>query len=162
MSFLSLKHYRALLVLTFPVLLGIGPCSSGPVWLERLPGGVLTGEFVSAPVDDWTFVQDAGLCQLEARPSFPHSVTLNCFASNGELYIGCMACEGKMWSTYVSSDPNARVKIGGKIYAVTMHRLTDQEEIRVPWLSRWQKLRGNSDAPAVPPGYWLFHVTSRS
>ena len=162
MKTLSAKRFRALLVLALPVLLGIGPCSAGPGWLERMPGGVLNGEVVTAPVADWSFAQEAGLCQLEVRPSFPHSVTLNCFALNGQLYIGCMACEGKMWSTYVGSDPSARVRISGKVYAVTLNRISHPDEMWVPWLSRWQKLRGNSDAPEIPAGYWLYHVTSRT
>ncbi len=156
-----LKWLRALIVLALPVLLGIGPCTGGPRWLERIPGGVLDGEVVTEQITDWSFVSEAGLCALETRPAYPHSVMLNCFNDGPRLYIGCMSCEGKAWSTYVASDPTARIRVGERIYAVNMQRITQADAMQGPWISRWQKTRGNSDAPPIPAGYWLYHLTSR-
>lgn len=152
---------RSLIVLSLPVLLGIGPCTGGPRWLERIPGGVLAGETVPGRIDDFSFVRDAGLCKLEVRPAFPHSIVLNCFDDAGTLYIGCMQCEGKVWSAYVADDPRARIRIGDKLYAVTMHRTTDEAEMQSAWISRWEKTRGNRDAPPRPDHWWLYRLSSR-
>ena len=105
-----------LVLLVLPILLGFGSCSSGPRFLERIPGGVLDGEVVGSVVEDWGFVADAGLCDLETRPNFPHSIKLNCFNDGPKLYIGCMNCDGKLWSSYVASDPRGRIRIKTKIY----------------------------------------------
>lgn len=152
---------RTLVVVSLPVLLGIGPCTGGPRWLERIPGGALTGNVVAGPVDDFSFVAEAGLCALETRPTFPHSITVNCFTDGPELYVGCMGCEDKVWSTYIANDARARIKVGDDIYAVTMNRLTDETAMQGPWVNRWRKTRGNDDVPPIPDGYWLYHLTTR-
>lgn len=158
---MSNKKWRAVLVLALPVLLGIGPCSSGPAFMERIPGGVLTGAVVGGEINDWSFVEAVGLCQLETRPGFPHSLTVNCFNDGPDLYVGCMSCAGKTWSAYVSNDPRARIKIGDKVYPVTMNRIMTREEMQAPWLNRWRKTRGDENAPPIPDSYWLFRLTSR-
>ena len=66
------NNLSMLVLLVLPILLGFGSCSSGPRFLERIPGGVLDGEVVASVVEDWGFVADAGLCDLETRPNFPH------------------------------------------------------------------------------------------
>ncbi|XOV88985.1 MAG: hypothetical protein ACFHX7_03640 [Pseudomonadota bacterium] len=156
-----LKWGRAIIVMALPVLLGIGPCTGGPRWLERIPGGVLNGEVVTEPVTDWSFVSEAGLCALETRPDFPHSIIVNCFNDGPDLYVGCMSCDGKAWSTYVMNNPVGRIRVGDRIHAVNLRRVTDADAMQGPWVSRWEKTRGNTDAPPIPSGYWLFQLTSR-
>jgi len=161
MSRRGFSKWRAMVVLTLPIIMGVGPCSSGPYILGRIPGGVLTGEVVAEPVDDWSFVAGAGACQVETRPEFPHSVTVGCFNDGKDLFVGCMRCEGKTWSSNVAKDSRARIKIGDKVYSVTMTRVVDRAGMQGPWLNRWRKMRGNDDAPPIPDGYWLYHLTSR-
>lgn len=156
-----MKWFRAILAVILPVLMGVGPCSSGPYILGSIPGGVLNGEVVTSKVDDWSFVEKTRVCQLETRPEFPYSVTIQCFNDGNDLYVGCMRCEGKRWSKNVNNDPRARIRIAGKVYPVTLHRVTDKSAMQGPWLSRWRKMRGNDNAPPVPAGYWLYHLTSR-
>ncbi len=156
-----MNRLRVVLIMILPVLLGVGPCTGGPRMIAAVPGGVLTGQVATRPVTDFSFVADAGLCALETRPDFPHSVTVNCFNDGPDLYVGCMGCEDKVWSTYVANDSSARIRIADTVYAVTMNRITDPEEMAGPWLSRWQKARGNTDAPRIPEGYWLYRLTSR-
>lgn len=156
----NMRRWRAIVFLALPVLLGIGPCSIDPR-LARVPGGVLSGEVVGGRITDWSFVAEAGLCQVEVRPEFPHSVTVNCFNDGKDLYVGCMSCEGKTWSSYVSSDPRARIKIGEEIYPVHMDRVMDKRAMWAPWVSRWKKTRGTDDVPEIPDSYWLYHLTSR-
>ena len=150
-----------LIILILPILFGFGSCSSGPRFLERIPGGVLDGEAVGEEIANWDFVADAGLCDLETRVSFPHSVKLNCFNDGAKLYIGCMHCEGKLWSGYLSNDPRGRIRVEGKVYPVSLRRLEAGVEMDSAWRSRIAKLRPGQTVPAIPVGYWMYHLKSR-
>ena len=119
------------------LLMGIGP-------FDRLPGARLVGGLVDGPIASWRFVEKAGQCQLETRPQYPHSVTVNCWHLDGQLYIGCMNCQGKVWSHYVAQTKLARVKIASLVYPVTLERITDPEEVG-----------------KAPEHYWLYRVSSR-
>jgi hypothetical protein len=156
MEILSNKRWRVIVALLVPMLVGFGPCTSGPRWLQGIPAGVLDGTVVSENVKNWSFVADAGLCALETRPGYPHSITVYCFNEGPSLYVGCMACEGKIWSTYVANDKRARIKITDKIYPVTMNRIENPAALEALWKQR----RRDSKRP-VPDGYWLFELTSR-
>lgn len=150
-----------LIFLVLPILFGFGSCSSGPRFLERIPGGVLDGVIVSEEIDNWEFVADAGLCDLETRVNFPHSVKLNCFNDGPKLYIGCMSCEGKLWSGYLKNDPRGRIRVEGKVYPVNLRRLEAGAEMDSAWRSRLAKLRPGQPVPAIPDGYWMYHLNSR-
>jgi hypothetical protein len=141
------------LALTLPLIVGIGPCA-------RMPGGVLNGAVVSDPIQDWSTMK-LGLCAVESRLAFPHSVHVACWHDGPNLYVGCMRCKGKMWSSYVSDDPRGRIKIGGKIYPVTFNRIAGKDQMRRPWEARWAMFGRTAPAPPVPDGYWLWHLTSR-
>ncbi|MBT3426630.1 MAG: hypothetical protein HOL98_14155 [Gammaproteobacteria bacterium] len=148
------KRFILLLLPLLPLLWGVGP------W-DRLPGGILNGRSVSSPVNDWSFVSEAGYCEVETRPEYPHSVTVNCWHVEGQLYIGCMNCDGKVWSGYLSRGDIARVRIGERIFPVSMQRVIDDEEIARAWLARWEKMGRAEPAPQWPEHYWLYQVNSR-
>jgi hypothetical protein len=158
MYLLGNKRWRVIVVLLIPMLVGFGPCTSGPGWLQRVPGGVLNGEVVSEQVKDWSFIAEAGLCALETRPDFPHSITVYCFNDGPKLLVGCMGCAGKVWSDYVLNDNRARIKASDKVYPVTMRRIEDQAELDALWA---QRQSGRDTARPFPEGYWLFELTSR-
>ena len=65
---------------------------------EAMPGGGLGGEVASEPVNDWTFVNDVPLCQVEVDIGIPWSINLNCMSAGGDLYVSCSRCAGKTWS----------------------------------------------------------------
>ena len=138
------------------LLMGIGP-------LDRLPGARLVGPVVGGPIDidSWRFVEKAGQCQLETRPQYPHSITVNCWHLDGQLYIGCMRCQGKVWSRYVVETRLARVKIASQVYRVTLERTTDPQEMTLSWAARWDQLGRARPVGSVPEHYWLYRVTSR-
>ena len=136
------------------LLMGLGP-------LDRLPGARLVGPVVDGSVDSWRFVEKAGQCQLETRPQYPHSVTVNCWHLDGQLYIGCMRCQGKVWSRYVVETKLARVKIASQVYRVTLERTTDPQEMTFSWAARWDQLGRARPVGSVPEDYWLYRVTSR-
>ena len=136
------------------LLMGMGP-------LDRLPGARLVGPVVDGSVDSWRFVEKAGQCQLETRPQYPHSVTVNCWHLDGQLYIGCMRCQGKVWSRYAVETKLARVKIASQVYRVTLERTTDPQEMTLSWAARWDQLGRARPVGSVPEHYWLYRVTSR-
>ena len=142
------------LVVVATLLMGMGP-------LDRLPGARLVGPVVDGSVDSWRFVEKAGQCQLETRPQYPHSVTVNCWHLDGQLYIGCMRCQGKVWSRYAVETKLARVKIASQVYRVTLERTTDSQEMTLSWAARWDQLGRARPVGSVPEHYWLYRVTSR-
>lgn len=80
-----------------------------------IPGGELSGEVVTEPVDDWSFV-DSAFVDLETRPEDPYSVELNYFVVDGKLYID--PAEGREWFDHLRENPLVRVRFDGKIYPV--------------------------------------------
>ncbi len=80
-----------------------------------IPGGELSGEVVSEPVTDWSFVTDRFI-DLETRPDDPYSVELNYFVRNGLLYID--PAEGRKWLEHIRADPRVRARFGDRIYSL--------------------------------------------
>ena len=140
-------------LLMVPFLTGLGP------W-ERTRG-VSFGLVHTEQVVTQSFVSDAKRCAVETRPQFPHSVTVNCWSLEGQLYIGCMNCEGKTWSTILLEEPNVRVRVLDTIYPVVFSRVKDQEEMLAAWRARWTAMRRPEPVPEVPGHYYLFRLSSR-
>jgi hypothetical protein len=80
-----------------------------------IPGGELSGELVTGPVEDWSFVDDRFI-DLETRPDDPYSVQLNYIVRDGQLFID--PAEGRSWLEYIREDPRVRARFGGKIYSL--------------------------------------------
>jgi hypothetical protein len=102
-------------VLVFAFLLGLALVlgCGGPVLV--FPGGELSGEVVTEPVDDWSFVTDR-FVDLEVRPDDPYSVELNYIVRDGKLYID--PAEDRTWYQYLKEDARCRVRFGDEIYPV--------------------------------------------
>ena len=98
-------------VLVGLVLLSFG--CGGPFLV--FPGGELSGEVVTTPVGDWSFVRDS-FVDLETRPGDPYSVELNYIVKDGKLYID--PAEGRRWLDHIRADPRVRVRFGEKVYAL--------------------------------------------
>ena len=94
-------------------LLAIVVGCGGPVLV--FPGGALSGDVVSEPIDDWSFVSDSFI-DVEFRPDDPYSVELNYIVRDGKLYID--PAEGRNWFEYLKADPRLRVRFGDKVYPV--------------------------------------------
>jgi hypothetical protein len=92
------------------IFLGLLGCG-GPFF--AIPGSALSGEVVTEPVEDWSFV-DSMFIDLEVRPDDPYSVELNYFVREGKLYID--PPDGRKWFEYLRADPLVRVRFDGKIY----------------------------------------------
>ncbi|MCR9095177.1 MAG: hypothetical protein NXI30_13235 [bacterium] len=109
--------------LSFVLVAFVAGCG-GPFFM--LPGGELSGEVAEAPVDDWSFVDDA-FVDIEFRPDDPYSVELNYFVRNGQLYID--PAEGRTWLEYLREDPRVRVRFGDTIYERTAVLVEDEAEL---------------------------------
>jgi len=125
-----------------------------------VPGGWLRGEVITEPVRDWSPANSAKLCQLQVSAGLPHSVNLNCMAAGGELFLSCASCAGKHWSTAALADPNARIRIDGKVYPVRLGRVTDPAVLDRAWRARASKLGLPVDTPRAD-GWWSFRAESR-
>jgi hypothetical protein len=128
---------------------------------DRLPGGPLKGELVSAPISDWSFANDAPLCQIQVAAIIPWSVNLNCMSAGGQLYLSCARCEGKFWSSAALDNASGYIGISGKVYPVSMVRVLDAEILDIAWRSRAQKVGRGQGVPRADH-WWSFSLTSRS
>ena len=128
------------------------PCS-------RIPGTTLSGNLKTVFVDDWRFVNEVELCQIQVSAAIPWSVNLNCMSSeNGSLYFSCSNCAGKIWSTATLSNPTAKLRVNGAIYPIHLSRVSDARELDLAWQARSKKLIGLGRALAINPrsrpGHW--------
>ena len=126
---------------------------------ERVPGLWLTGTEVAEPQEDWSFVNDVGLCELEVRSWRAHSITLNCMSSQGDLFVSCSRCEGKYWSGVALENPAGVLRIGRRLYPVSLARITDPNELDRAWQARAAKLK--RDDVDRPDHWWTFQLASR-
>ena len=106
------------------------------------PGLWLKGEVVTAPVTDWTFVENVphpgrsiNTVLIETRTPYfiPHSVRTMATVRNGELFIRSHQDRmdvqfpyDKSWTSNVARDPRVRIKIGDKLYDATMVLVADR------------------------------------
>ena len=129
---------------------------------ERTPGGWLLGEEVDEPVTDWTFANGVPLCQVQvSRGLLPHSINLNCMAtSDGRLYLSCASCRGKVWSTAVLENPEARLRVGEHVYPIRLTRVQNPAVLDEAWQARARKTGRGLDVPRQE-GWWSFRVESR-
>ncbi len=110
------------------------------------PGLWLKGEVVREPVTNWDWVREVNdpvrgnsiMLETRTRYGIPHSVTIGLTPRGDKLYIrgteqGSRLDKGfpysKAWWTNVIRDPRVRMKIGGKIYEMTVVLVTDRAEV---------------------------------
>ena len=110
------------------------------------PGLWLTGEVVHQPVTNWDWVSKVNdpirknTIMLETRTWYgiPHSVTINIIGRGDKLYVQGSERDfrlkkafpySKAWWTSIERDPRVRMKIGGKIYEMTVVLIADRAEV---------------------------------
>ncbi len=118
------------------------------------PGLWLTGEVVREAVTNWDWVNQfsdpfgENATELETRTWYgiPHSVTVLLVPRGDKLYLMSSAQTfrlnkvfpyGKAWWRNVERDPRVRLKIGEKIYEMTVVLIQDRAEVT--------RLRGGRD-----------------
>ena len=153
----------------FIIFSSICPCT-------LTPGGLLFGERVETPVDDWntTTANQENLCQLQIWAGVrPHSINLNCMATpEGELFLSYSVCDRKYWAARVGSDEQAVLRLGDLVYPVLLNREIDPETMNRAFRARVAKLQTTDIETMVTPRpplgqerfdhWWTFRVTSRT
>ena len=130
----------------------------------RRAGLWLTGELVTTPVTDWSFVNQVPNLKIQTNTWYgiPHSVTINCVSYKGQLYLdsfyraGLTYPHGRSWNENVARDPHVRIKIGNRLYDRTLSLVSDPAEaaaVNEAKMKKYPELK-------LPPGgtVVLFHV----
>ena len=126
---------------------------------EVVPGGPLTGDRAPAAVQDWSFVNDVDLCQLQVDRGMPWSINLNCMAGSSDLFVSCSQCAGKGWSQAVLDKPDGFIRVRETVYPVTIKQVVEPAELDRAWRARAQKL-GLDTATTRPAHWWSFQLAS--
>ncbi len=156
----------ALVVLRFTGLNPIGDVP-GP---HNYPGLWLSGQVVTTPVTDWSFVTQYRTDKVQTRTRFliPHSVTTGFIVYNGQLYLtsffraGMPFPQGKMWVSDVMRDPHVRLKFGDKLYDCVLSPVTDPAERAAVLGARAKQFpQPSASNPIGGPVMHLFHAVSQ-
>ena len=137
-------------------LTSFGLVACGPV-----PGGTLSGTPTRAP-EDWSTLLDEGhgFCEIESRPSEPHSIQLDCFLYQDQIYVQShrWALESwwpvESWASIWVQAPMVRLRIGRQIFELRAVHISDPAE-RLGVL----KFRGYDP---IPNGIAAFRFEPRS
>lgn len=141
---------RAALAALIGVLTACGP----------VPGGILEGTLATSP-SNWSDVLggDRTFCEVESRPSDPHSIQLDCFVHEGRLYVQSHRWAlapwwpTQSWAAIWIEQPEVLVRIGTKLFELRAVEVTDAPE-RNPILES----RGYDP---VPDGIAVFRFDDR-
>jgi hypothetical protein len=125
-----------------------------------VPGGSLRGEVAAVPAD-WSAVLEDGkeFCEIESRPEDPHSIQVECFLHEGDLFAQSHRWAlaswwpGESWAEIWIAHPEVEVRMDGRLYALRAVRVADPG-LREPIL----RLRGYDP---VPDGIVLFRFEPR-
>ncbi len=99
---------------------------------EQRPGTRLSGELVTDPNPDWSFMQERQKIHVQTNTWYliPHSVTTVSFVADNKLYVPCGWCAQKRWPKNVAADPNVTLKIGDKLYQRVAVKIPEESERR--------------------------------
>jgi hypothetical protein len=126
-----------------------------------IAGGRLSGEVVSEPVADWSFVDNHETIKVETRPGDPYSVTTWVFHHGGNLYVPCGDPESRTWVANVQADPRVRLKIGERIYERSAVRVTDPAEFEAAAQPLLRKYDLDPPEEGEETEAWLFRMEPR-
>ena len=143
-------------ITTFALVASIAAAlACGPV-----PGGVLSGKDAQFPADWSPYLEDGrAFCEIESRPSDPHSIQLDCFLFEGELHVQSHRWALSTWWPVESwaaiwiQQPLVRLRIGQQIFDVRAELVSTPVE-RIPVLEH----RGYDP---VPDGIAVFRFVPR-
>lgn len=91
-----------------------------------LPGGELEGTPRPAP-EDWSFLAETSIVQIETRPSDPYSVNLWAVEMGPVVYLHAGATRAA-WVEHLEADPRLRMRVGEDLYALRAAPVGSQEE----------------------------------
>lgn len=116
------------------------------------PGLWLSGELVTAPIEDWSFANSYPLVEVQTNTWYriPHSVTIYCVSYQKHLYLQSI---GKVWKRNVARDPHVRIKIGNQLYDRLVTYVNDGSEYSGVEQSLVQKYGGTPAKDFRPNAY---------
>ncbi len=128
------------------------------------PGLWLRGESVEAHLDDWRFTNDIEEIFIETRPWYglPHSTTIWCAELDGKLYVGSYGDQKKAWEKNIARNPEARLRIAGKIYQVKLTPVSDPnltDALHAAYAQKYDMVEVFGDDI---PQWWYYRVAQRS
>lgn len=166
-----LRVVGGLLVLLLVVLGGLlvgARFSDGPIAI--IAGGPFrSGELVSGPEPDWSFVRDVREVEFQLLDP-PRSRTTWILHHDGKAYIpsGYMTSWwGRLWKRWpleAEKDPRILLRIGDAIYERQLVRIQDGPSVAPLLAELSRKYAGDRDIPveAVTSGsLWLFELAPR-
>jgi hypothetical protein len=133
---------------------------------ERRPGLWLTGELLTIPVADWSFVAQYPTDKVQTRSWYllPHSVTTNFIVYNGHLYLTSLFRPGtfpqsKSWTSNMVRDPHVRLKFGNQLFDCTLSVVTNPAE-KAPLIAVYTKKYPELMVSSAANGtmLYLFHA----
>jgi hypothetical protein len=159
----------ALLVVVIVGLVVVARFSDGP--LAIIAGGPFeSGELVSGPEPDWSFVHDVQEVQFQLlEPA--RSRTTWILDHEGKAYIPCgymTSWWGKLWKQWpheAEKDPRIILRIGDKLYERRLVRIQDGPVVAPLLAELSRKYAGGREIPVdmVTSGYlWLYELAPRS
>ena len=162
----------AIIVVLVVVVLAV--LMSRSAGLDVIPGGRLSGEEMTGPVTDWSFIQQHPIVTLEVRPSDPYSVNTSCFLHDGVPYVRSSPRFPLMqlrqlfwgsgesyWAQILLQDPNMRLKVDDNIYTVRATRVEDLALVREIYENQVRRNTGSTLTPEEIERIWFFRIDSR-
>lgn len=147
----------ALPILIFSVLSGIGRFADGPI-VEFLPGGPLeSGEWIETEPDDWSFVADIEIIELESDGRSRKTWIL----TDGEsAYVPASLSfpPFKTWHEKALEEPDAVVRIAGKRYRRSLQKI-DDPALEAMLAAQVRSKYGGP--PTEGAGAWFFRLDPR-
>jgi len=115
--------------MSIAVLLGIGLLLAACQPKDTRPGFWLTGQRTEGTIQDWRFTKDVDEIFVETRTWYGlrHSTTIWCVELDGGLYIGSYDDDVKYWEENVARNPEARLRIEGRLHDVTVTPVANRE-----------------------------------
>jgi len=104
-------------ILFIIALVGLAGC--GPV-----PGGSLSGTPAPVPANWSSIMEDKTICEIQSRPGKPHSIQLECFLFNDDLYVqshrwvNAKWWPGESWAIIWQKEPEVTVRINDALYSL--------------------------------------------
>jgi hypothetical protein len=160
--------FAGLLVLIGALLVG-ARFADGPIAI--VAGGPFeSGELVSGPEPDWSFVRDVQEVEFQLlEPA--RSRTTWILDHEGKAYIPCgymTTWWGKLWKQWpheAAKDPRIVLRIGDKLYERQLVRIQEGPAVAPLLAELSRKYAGGREIPmeAVTSGYlWLYQLAPRS
>jgi hypothetical protein len=130
---------------------------------DERPGLWLRGEASEGQIGDWRLARDVEEIFIETRPWYriPHSTTIWCVELDGALHIGSYGDEKKRWERNLERNPEARLRIAGKIYQVRVAPVTGRDLIDALDAAYAQKYdMAEVFGDEIPP-WWYYRIGDR-